>query len=78
MAAQATPKNNENTTICRISLSTMGRRAEFGKTCLTNPSSVMAMGVDAELTPLTTLWTPAPGSNRLTRTARGRARPGTR
>ena len=42
IAAQATPKKIENTTICRISLSTIGRTAEFGKTCLTKPSSVMA------------------------------------
>ena len=38
MAAQATPKNIENTTICRISFSTIGRIAESGKTCLMKPS----------------------------------------
>ena len=67
IAAQATPKKIENTTICRISLSTIGRTAESGKTCLTKPSSVMACASMPELTPLTTLWTPTPGSNRLTR-----------
>ena len=67
IAAQATPKKIENTTICRISLSTIGRIAESGKTCLMKPSSVMACASMPELTPLTTLWTPTPGSNRLTR-----------
>ena len=56
MAAQATPKKIEKTTICRISLSTIGRIAESGKTCLTKPSSVMACASMPELTPLTTLW----------------------
>ena len=68
IAAQATPKKIENTTICRISLSTIGRTAESGKTCLMKPSSVMACASMPELTPLATLWTPTPGSNRLTRT----------
>ena len=67
MAAQATPKKMENTTICRISLSTIGRTALSGKTCLMKPSSVMAWLSMPELTPLTTLWTPAPGSKMLTR-----------
>ena len=55
MAAQATPKKIENTTICRISLSTIGRIAESGNTCLTKPSSVMACASMPELTPLATL-----------------------
>ena len=67
MAAHATPKNSENTTICRISLSTIGRIAESGNTCLMKPSRVMACESMPEDTPLTTLWTPAPGWNRLTR-----------
>ncbi len=67
IAAQATPKNMENTTICRISLSTIGRIAESGNTCLTKPSSVMACASMPDATPLTTLCTPSPGANRLTR-----------
>ena len=69
MAAQATPKNTENTTICRISLSTIGRIALSGKTCLTKPSTDMAWASMPDATPLTTLWTPTPGSNRLTSTS---------
>ena len=62
-AAQAQPKKMENTTICRISLSTIGRTALSGKTCLMNPSSDMAWLSMPDFTPVATLCTPAPGWN---------------
>ena len=65
----ATPKKMENTTICRISLSTIGRTAESGNTCLTNPSSVIACASIPAFTPVATLCAPTPGSNRLTSTS---------
>ncbi len=36
MAAQATPKNSENTTICRISLVAIASTIERGTRCVTN------------------------------------------
>ncbi len=49
-------------------MSTIGRTAESGKTCLMKPSSVIACESMPELTPLTTLCTPSPGWKTLTRT----------
>ena len=47
IAAQATPKKIENTTICKISLSTIGRIAEFGEHVLDETVQRHGMRIDA-------------------------------
>ena len=48
-------------------MSTIGRTALSGNTCLMNPSSVIACESIPDATPVATLCTPTPGSNKLTR-----------